>query len=413
MNMLVNIPSFFDLQRSIHRALAITIGLGLTLSLVVFLYCTYYEEPLIAEQFVVKKQTYESKEQDFVFNEVEAFDFLVPIEDAFTYHVIEKRPDSPNTAEMLALIDKKQNQSFVKNGSTIYFAYDEEKQVLNTSRYETALSGTFLLNKEGQLELKANILLPSVVQEKSIILKKGSQDLKLKSSELFKECLNPLQKAKGYPPDEMFKIYGGSIYAPLQNCYRLEIAYETEAETLFIAEKDLFVFEKGKWRKLLSNENSCFFPLLEVKSLKDQSIDLSIFDVDGKQHKKIRFEIAKAKLKPLQASELFLDARQRTQNGISCLMGKKRKILQEGDWLINTGSNWKVVHHSEELKKLINYSLNHDIIVLDKIEKDRFTGHYFDAKRTAVQKIFIPLLEEKSKKKNSLSATMGSHESKM
>ena len=342
----------------------------------------------------------------------EEMPFLVPFIEEFSFRCLDKRPDVPMGNNYILLIDKKLNQYAVKSGSTVYLDYNREKRAITPSSKETPLSIIPKMQEDGRLFVEAELLLPSIKQTATFFLGQAGSDVELKMSEELKYYMRGLQKAKAHPPDTMFKIYGGPQYAPLQNLYRLELPQTKGAELFFLAPGDLLVYDSGAWRKKIPGENSCLYPLLHVAKISEQKMDLVIFDVEGKESTSLPLFVTCPKLKTLNAGEIFGIARKRTPYSISCKMGKKSRILQEGDWLIQNGASWEVVQSADQLEKLLDYKIACDLIILDTIEKAGMTGYYFDAKRSVSQKIVIPLVEEKSKKKNPPSATIEGHESK-
>jgi len=101
----------------------------------------------------------------------------------------------------------------------------------------------------------------------------------------------------------------------------------------------------------------------------------------------------------LRPDEIISRMRQRTDTRVTCKLGKKTTILQQGDWLFRTSSGWRTIQNMEEFEKCLRYEMPGEILTFDRIEKTSkgsiFLGTLFNPLRSEKKKVQFSLQSEK------------------
>jgi hypothetical protein len=426
--MLENSVSFFKLQKIFHIILGGLFGLSAAFSLWVF--ATYMmgsdSLPPFSYLSLMEKRLQQRKEKDPInvaslfSSREEASSTLRRIDQEIRLYSVEERPDIDLKDRPIAIvINRLKSPFFVTTGSPIYIDYDAKNCVLTLTEQQTPFSITFENESGGAILARSRVKSASLSREREFLLEVLNEKMSPCLKEDFKKILSPLQKAKCYPPDAIFRIYGGEQYSHFQNLYRLEIPCEGGSAISFVAPNDILIWDEKFWRKPNEGEQTRFYPVVHIAKVLDQKIEIVAFNLDGEQFLRIPLLISRPKGKVPNCSEIFATPKVRSPHSISCRLGEKNMILREGDWLIRASKGWRLLKTAEEFEAVLDYRISGDLLILDKIEKEAegflLRGHYFDSKRSFAEKITLPIVERKKsidsrKKKNMKSATMESYE---
>ena len=77
------------------------------------------------------------------------------------------------------------------------------------------------------------------------------------------------------------------------------------------------------------------------------------------------------------------------------MAGKDRLVLSPDDWVIYTGKQWERVTSKKQLEEYLSGKIRSPLLVFEKIDKEAgefvFKGHVFNAQRTVVETLSLPL----------------------
>ena len=426
--MLENSVSFFKLQKIFHIILGVLFGLSAVFSLSVF--ASYMMGSNSAPPFsclsLMEKRLHQRKEKDSInvaslfSSREEMSSTLADINKEIRLCSVEERPDIDLEDRRIAIvINRLKSPFFVKTGSPSYIDYDAKKRVLTLTEQQTPFCITFEKEPGGAVLARSTVKISSLTRKREFLLEVLNEKMSPCLKEEFKKILSPLQKAKCYPPDAIFSVYGGEQYSHFQNLYRLEIPSEEGSAISFVAPNDILIWDEKFWRKPNEGEQTRFYPVVHIAKVLEQKMEIIAFNSGGEEFLRIPLLIARPKGKVPNCSEIFATPKVRSLHSISCRLGEKNMILHEGDWLIRASKGWRLLKTAEEFEAVLDYRISGELLILDKIEKEAegflLRGHYFDSKRTFAQKITLPIVERKKstdsrKKKNMKSATMESYE---
>ena len=317
------------------------------------------------------------------------------------------RPDAVGqSVKALVVLIKTQDQKVVCEGEKVYFSYDTYG--LRFSKQPTPL---WIKIKEigHQLFCDAKVVVSDdqnnkVYQEAtSLCFDKCSL-----SHELFSHSsyIRSLEIATWLEPDKFIGVYGGEKYHHKKGAYRL---YQPENQSYeFVQDGDFVYFHEKVW-KLIDQEDVRDYPLAQVKVYSQNKLSLRVWDESGMKESSLMVSCKSQPPLNLRVEEIFSKIRPRTSAQVTCKMGGKTAILKNGDWLIRSSNQWKLLRSSNDLKKYLNYELQGELFVFDEIEKNEsnpiFKGHLFDTMRTQMQVVRIPLslsVKDKNNKKDKL-----------
>ena len=63
--------------------------------------------------------------------------------------------------------------------------------------------------------------------------------------------------------------------------------------------------------------------------------------------------------------------RVRSNTQLSCLLGKKRVIIKQGDWLLRTAHGWRNLRRTEDIEDCLFHRIKGDLLIFDSIDKQQ------------------------------------------
>ena len=225
-----------------------------------------------------------------------------------------------------------------------------------------------------------------------------------------KEFYTCLKNAKWWGQDILFRLYGGEQYQQFKDKHKLELKEETSSYVCLISQGNYLSFEKGKWKTIDLAEGSRSCPLAYVSEITPSQLKIEIWDETGFSHAVLKFSIEGAQ-KSARPEAVFSSVRFRTASQVTCLLGKRRVIIKQGDWLLKTATGWRNLKNLKEIESYLDYQLRGELFIFDGIEKQEgialMKGHLIDEMRCLASSVSIPISSEKKlktpkKKKKSL-----------
>ncbi len=206
------------------------------------------------------------------------------------------------------------------------------------------------------------------------------------------------QKAKWYGPDVFFELHGGKEYADFIGKQRIDFGEGDDIYSVYAGLNDALVWDHDRWKVVKPGVESLGKPLIVIKKVEDRLMNLELWDPEGK---------GKVILNLLKSSEMatpntiiqqfkFVGARTRTQFVFE--VNKERMLLSPHDWLLLTKDGWIKLTTPEEIDNYVNRKIVGPLFVFDEVErredKQYLKGSLFNASRTEVQPVEIPLQQQ-------------------
>lgn len=230
------------------------------------------------------------------------------------------------------------------------------------------------------------------------ILSKQSDYTESKASNEEVPYFLALKKAQFWGQDLFIKQYAGPKLQFLKNKHRIEIYDGASSYVYMVQEKDYLMWENGQWRLVEKQHLAKVNPIALITSVSSEYMEIEAWDESGFHsfHAKIPL---KKDVKFLRSEDLLTAAHLRTTKQITCLLGKRRMILKQGDWLIKTASGWRPLRTLDEVEAYLTYNLRGELFIFDQIvqESGKFfiRGNLFDEMHTQKQSISIAISSEK------------------
>lgn len=234
--------------------------------------------------------------------------------------------------------------------------------------------------------------------EMEVILKAAGSQLVMRESG---SLAISLQSAKWWGHDLFFKDYGAENYQALGQKQKIEIVQGKDRYVLFIKENDFLSFQKGKWVVIPSlNDADKESPLAKIVAVSPHHLEIEAWDEKGFPLFFSSIPHENAPPARFIAEQVLLDAKLRTARQVSCKIGKKRFLLQQGDWLIKTGSNWHKLLSLKDIDNFLSHDIRGELCVIDQIDsKGMIKGRYYNEMRTDAQSFTIRAASSKGSKK--------------
>lgn len=216
-----------------------------------------------------------------------------------------------------------------------------------------------------------------------------------------KDFYKCLKKAKWWGQDILFRLYGGVEYQKLKDKHKLEMTGVPSPYVCLVSQGDYLSFENGKWRTIDLSEASSSCPLAYVSEITASQLKVEVWDETGFSHAILKFSTEAAQ-KSARPESVFSSVRFRTASQVTCLLGKRRVIIKQGDWLLKTAGGWRNLKNLKDIESYLAYQLRGELFIFDGIEKQEGTsllkGHLIDDMRCLASSVAIPISSEKKPK---------------
>jgi len=205
------------------------------------------------------------------------------------------------------------------------------------------------------------------------------------------------QKARWHGPDRFLEKHGGDEYSPILGKHRVDFGEEDRIYSVFVAPGDSLIWAENKWKVVTPGLESLSNHLLVVKKIDERIMNFELWDVEGKN--KIVLNLIKAH-EPVTKQAFddtfkFVGARTRSQFVFE--IDDERILLRPKDWLVLTEDGWKKITTPDEIDAYVERKLSGPLFVFDGIlrkdDRQVFYGTVFNASRTDMQTIELPILQ--------------------
>lgn len=222
-------------------------------------------------------------------------------------------------------------------------------------------------------------------------------------SSLAQEAFALLKNAKCWGHDLLIQQYGGGEFGRWREKFKVEFAQGAASYVVFVATGDYLMWKEGRWQEAPLSEVSAQLPVALVKAVSPRSVELTVWDETGFYPASIELAIEHAGRMSQKAETTLAQPRLRTASQVSCMLGKKRVVLRQGDWMLKTGAGWRNLRKKEEIENCLNHRIKGELFVFDSLEKEQgrwvLKGSLFDEMRTQVQHVCLPIeMENKTGK---------------
>ena len=215
--------------------------------------------------------------------------------------------------------------------------------------------------------------------------------------------IQELKSAKCYQQDLLIERYGGAEFSSWGKKYKLEFQNGSSTYARFVSSGDYLVYQGGEWDVSAIPEGVANLPLAKIRAVSAKGIEIEGWDEGGFYSAHIKLELESPARLLLKPETLPTSIRLRSGTQVSCLFGKKRVIIKQGDWILRTPSGWKNLRRADEIENCLFHRLKGELFIFDAIEKEYgelvMKGHLFDETRTQVQPMHLPIEGEKREKK--------------
>lgn len=303
---------------------------------------------------------------------------------------------------LLIEIKNSTKQMNIESGKEIYLQYQLSEEG-NPDRFQFSSEPTDFWIQPAILDSSSVLIKAAKVKDQEerfefVLTNQAGQGSAEFEQKDFYKCL---KKAKWWGQDILFRLYGGEEYQKLKDKHKLELIGAESPYVCLISQGDYLSFENGKWKTIDLAEASSSCPLAYVNEITANQLKIEIWDETGFAHAifKIALEAAQKSARP---ESVFSSVRFRTAAQVTCLLGKRRIILKQGDWLLKTAAGWRNLKNLNEVESYLAYQSRGELFIFDGIEKQEGTsllkGHLIDEMRCLASSVAIPISSEKKSK---------------
>jgi hypothetical protein len=223
-------------------------------------------------------------------------------------------------------------------------------------------------------------------------------------STFLKGAFSQLRNAKYWGKDLLIEKYGGREFAGLQGKCKIDLKEGALSYVVFVGIGDYLMWKNGRWQQSPFSELTTKHPIALVKGVSPRSIELTVWDQRGFSPESIELAIEHCGRLAQKPEAVLTQPRFRTASQISCLLGKKRVMIRQGDWMLKTGSGWRNLRKKEEINNYLSHQMRGELFIFDALEKEQgryvLKGTLFDEMRTQQQLISISIEMENKKGKH-------------
>lgn len=207
--------------------------------------------------------------------------------------------------------------------------------------------------------------------------------------------------------DCVIQSLGGEEMKEELSSERLEFHMNDSTYTVFVKTNDYLAYIDDQWKKVLLGEESVASPLLQVRSIDDNSISFHLWNSDGSHQLPLtlRKKNPPAKLEMPEIRILGI----RSLESLSVEILGKKLVISPNDWLVVSQNSLTVIDDEETLDTFMQGELNGSLLAfsgLEKMGRDlNLRGTFFDSTKTIAEPFAIPVYQSSIKPSNASNAS--------
>ncbi|MBS0628367.1 MAG: hypothetical protein JSS09_09170 [Verrucomicrobia bacterium] len=280
-----------------------------------------------------------------------------------------------------------------KNGEQIFLSCDSLPgglaPIYRFSSYKTPLWIKPEFTNKGEALVEVGLFTLSketgLFQEEKIqIVLEQEPNLKGKRETL--PFIEILEKAKVWGQDVVFSRFGDAKYRSLKDKMKLEIFQEGKRIFCFLGKGDLLRFDGNEWIPIESIDGKEDRPVAEVKKITPKSIELEIWDPEAFSLYPVKLDVAPILGTVGKSDNLPHAIQWKNAKQVTCLFGKRKYVLKEGDWLVKTEKNWRRLKRSIDVEAYLCHKINGELFIFEALVKEQgklmMKGFLVDEMRT-------------------------------
>lgn len=323
------------------------------------------------------------------------------------------RPDSGTDPTLLLGVKVLEEEKTLKAGEAIHFLeLDKEKagkRGLQFTSEPSALTLKPLSIARNSVTFEVCRHPPGEKEEKSQLVLTTASDRLKRSPFLQKAYEAPfakaLREAKHWGKDRLLESYGGEAYRALREKEKIQFSQDDKGYVCFVKAGDFLIWDEGRWRVARTDEISPSLPLAQVKIASSRALEIEVWDETGFYHElqKVENQPPGSKGSGGKENPLFSSIRLRNNSAITCIAGKRRLMMREGDWILRGPMGWRNLKSAKQIEDCIMHNLSGELFIFDGLEvvqgKAVMKGHLFDVSRTSMQALTFPVSQDKKSSK--------------
>lgn len=202
-------------------------------------------------------------------------------------------------------------------------------------------------------------------------------------------------RARWYGQDRFLQVHGGEDFAAQAARERIDFGQGEDAYAIYVQEGDVAAWVDRRWEVREAGPETREYPLLVVKKLNGKLMNLEIWDPEGKA--RVPLNLIKSRSTGVNLRILkslrFLGTKTRTQAIVEA--NDERLTIERNDWLLHQRSGWSVLETIEQIDAFVERQLQGELFVYNEVSRQDgrqvLLGHAFNATRSEMQKVLIPL----------------------
>ena len=311
------------------------------------------------------------------------------------------RPGHGAADKMLLKLRSTGDVIVVDQGKPFYLKVEENAQgcpkVIGFTKEQIGLQLTTLGIRPGGALIEVGVVSPedgTPSSEKGEVVIERCLD-QLSNKPYFKQ----LKQTKWWGVDTLIRHYGGVEFNGKKESHKLELVNEDGRTFSFVAAGDYMIWDGKVWKEASSETLLEKKPLAQVTQVTSRKMEITVWDESGFYSEKVKLTPQGVSKRPLNLDCLPTSIRLRSESQISCLLAKRRILLKEGDWVLRTSHGWRILKKTSEIEDFLAHRLQGELFIFDQLDRSQgkvtIQGHYFDAMRTQMQKITVPVVSDK------------------
>lgn len=317
------------------------------------------------------------------------------------------RPDAQQEESgLLMTLKGSQEEKHIRSGEKIYLQGLIEKNSFEPVRFANGVTPLWIIPT--QVDRTSTLIEIGVLEENheesraQFVL---DSSFKVSPDLLGKKCFQMLSSAKWWGVDTLFSQYGGKEYSDFRNKQKIEL-FAADPYFLFFSEGDYLQWIEGEWKRIELKDSQSELPLAYIKEVHFNQMEIEAWDVGGGEPLQIKISLEPTSNLTYRLESLPTSFRVRSSTQVTCLFGKRRVILKQGDWLLKTDTGWHVLKNLNEIEACLDHKIKGELFIFDSLQKESgsvaLIGNLFNDMRTQCQPVNIPIIKDKKSKSSNL-----------